>query len=80
MLVRLSVKRSKVTWLIHRILGTQTDANRAIATPPEICWLHTFRGFVSIDWGHVNFEEETIPNPSEDILTYLNQVRYAIKR
>ena len=54
-------------------------SNRAIATQTEIVWLHMFRGFVSIDWGHVNLEEETITNPSEDILTYLNQVRHAIK-
>ena len=33
----------------------------------------------SLDWGHVNLEEETISNLSEDILTYLNQVRHAIK-
>ena len=38
-----------------------------------------FRGFISIGWEHVNFEEEIIPNPSEEISTYLNQVRHAIK-
>jgi hypothetical protein len=31
-----------------------------------------FRGFVSIDWGHVNFEEETISHPSQKMSTDLN--------
>ena len=38
-----------------------------------------FRGFVSIDWGHVHFESETIPNPNKNMPTYLNQVRHALK-
>jgi hypothetical protein len=61
------------------ILCTQNDVNRAIATQTETGWLHIFRGFVSIDWGHVNFEEETITNPSEECSTYLNRVRHALK-
>ena len=81
MLVRLSGRRSKATWLVYRlwkpsdacwtndpsqpptinvgILCTQTDVDRTIATQTEIGCLHMFRGFVSVDWGHVNFEEET---------------------
>ena len=61
------------------ILCTQNDANRAIATQTEIGWLHIFRGFVSINWGHVHLEAETIPNPSKNMPTYLNQVRNIIK-
>ena len=38
-----------------------------------------FAALSALDWGHVNLEEETISNLSEDILTYLNQVRHAIK-
>jgi hypothetical protein len=47
------------------ILRTQNDANHAIETQTEIGWLHMFRGFVSIDWGHVNMEAHLIPNPSK---------------
>jgi len=61
------------------ILRTQNDANRAIETQTEIGWLHMFRGFVSIDWGHVNMEADLIPNPSKNMHTYLNQVQKAIK-
>jgi hypothetical protein len=62
------------------ILHTQNDANRAIETQTEIGSLHNmFRGFVSIDWGHVNMEADVIPNLSKNIHTYLNQVRKAIK-
>ena len=38
-----------------------------------------FRGFVSIGWGHVNFEEEPIAHPGEALSTYLNQVRHVLK-
>jgi hypothetical protein len=61
------------------ILCTQTDVNRAIATQTEIAWLYMFRGFVSIGWGHVNFEEEPIAHPGEALSTYLNQVRHVLK-
>ena len=54
------------------ILCTQADVNLAIETQTEIGWLRMFRGFVSIDWGHVNFEEETISHPSQEISTDLN--------
>jgi hypothetical protein len=53
---------------LRDILSTQTDVNRAIATQTEIGWFHMFRRFGSINSGDVNFEEEDIPNPSEDIL------------
>jgi hypothetical protein len=38
-----------------------------------------FRGFVSIDWGHVKMEADLIPNPSKNMHTYLNQLQKAIK-
>jgi hypothetical protein len=61
------------------ILCTQNDVNLAIETQTEIGWLHMFRDFVSIDWGHVNMEADLIPNPSKSMHTYLNQVRKALK-
>ena len=30
--------------------------------------------------GHINFEEETITNPSEAIATYLNRVRHVLRK
>ena len=38
-----------------------------------------FRGFVSMDWGHVNMEADLVPNPSKNMHAYLNQVRKDIK-
>jgi hypothetical protein len=58
------------------IFCTQTDVNSAIETQTEISWLHMFR---CLDWGYVHFEEETITNRSEEMSTYLNQVRHAFK-
>ena len=55
------------------ILCTQNDVNRAIATQTEIGWLRMFRGVVSIDWGHANFEAETIPNSSKNMPRYLSE-------
>jgi len=60
------------------ILCTKIDVNRVIETQTEISWLRMFRGFGGIDWGHVNFEEETTKS-SEEIFTYLNQIRHALK-
>jgi hypothetical protein len=59
------------------ILSTQNEVHRAIATQTEIGWLHMFRVFVSIDWGHVHMDAKIVP--SENIHVYLNQVRKAIK-
>ena len=56
-------------------------------------WLHMFRGFVSIDWGHVHMDAEIALKPttnmhptldpiqeaSKNMHVYLNQVRKAIK-
>ena len=49
------------------ILSAQNEVHRAIETQTEIGWLHMFRGFVSIDWGHVNMEADLIPNPSKNV-------------
>ena len=61
------------------ILSAQNDVHRAIETQTEIGWLHMFRGFVSIDWGHVNMESDLVPNPSKNMHVRLDQVRKAIK-
>ena len=61
-------------------VGTQADVkNHAIETQAKIGWLHMLRGFVSIDWEYVTFAIVNTPNPSDEISTYLNQVRYVLK-
>jgi hypothetical protein len=52
----------------------QNDVHCAIETQTEIGWLHMFRGFVSIDWGHVNMESDLVPNPSKKMHVRLDQV------
>jgi hypothetical protein len=68
---------SKPTMVKIGILSAQNEVHRAIETQTEIGWLHMFRGFVSIDWGHVHMDAEIAPN--ENIYEYLTQVRKAIK-
>ena len=55
------------------ILSAQNDVHRAIETQTEIGWLHMFRGFVSIDWGHVNMEADVVPNPAKNLHTSMDQ-------
>ena len=75
------------------ILSAQTEVHRAIETQTEIGWLHMFRGFVSIDWGHIHMDAEIVLKPatnmhatldpiqeaSKNMHVYLDQVRKAIK-
>jgi hypothetical protein len=49
------------------ILSAQNEVHRAIATQTEIGWLHMFRGFVSIDWGHVHMDAEIVSKPATNM-------------
>ena len=74
-------------------LSAQTEVHRAIETQTEIGWLHMFRGFVSIYWGHVHMDDEIVLKPatnshatldpiqeaSKNMHVYMSQVRKAIK-
>ena len=61
--------------LVLRVI-TFTVYNTEKSTGPiSSAWL--FRGFVSIDWGHIHMDAEIVP--SENIHAYLDQVWKAIK-
>ena len=60
-------------------LSAQTEVHRAIETQTEIGWLHMFRGFVSINWGHVNMEADLVPNQAKNMHARMDQFRKAIK-
>ena len=55
------------------ILSAQNEVHRAIETQTEIGWLHMFRGFVSIDWGHVNMDADVVPNPAKNMHARMDQ-------
>jgi hypothetical protein len=61
------------------ILSAQNEVHRAIETQTEIEWLHMFRGFVSIDWGHVHMDAEIVPKPARDMHQRMDHFREAIK-
>jgi hypothetical protein len=56
------------------LCAQNNDVNHAIEMQTKIGWLHMFRDFVSIDWGHANMEADLVPNPSKNMHAYLNQV------
>jgi hypothetical protein len=51
---------------VEEAYGIQYAIDRAMDTQQQIGWLNFFRGFVSLDWGHIYSVETLVPTTPDD--------------